>query len=531
MSDQENKPRLCHLSKWPDNIFPGYGFNLHAEKGKAGQYIGKVDEGSPSEAAGLKESDRIVEVNGVNIGNENHQQVVTRIKAGGEEVKLLVVDAETDRIYKENKQVVRNDLPEVVYLTSIRPRPDEQDNTDDVQASPRSSVGGEEDRKSERSEKSDQSEPQEPEPQEPEPEIEHVTAATSEIEVQREEELDSEHLPRNCKITKWPDFQGYGFNLHAERDRVGQFIGKIDDDSPAEEAGLREGDRILEVNGANIENETHQQVIARIKAGGDCTTMLVLDREGDDHYKSKGITVSSNMSIVKQLFNQPRGVSNGVQAVEEITNVRNQEEDISPDYYPRLCHIKKWADFQGYGFNLHAERDRKGQFIGQIDAGSPADAGGLKDGDRIIEVNGENVEDDSHQQVIQRIKAGGDQTKMLVLDRSADDYFRAKGINVNGRMSNVKTITTPERSSQVNGTSTNVTNNASPVSNSSYQTGYVAPKQETVSRPPPTSSNGGVDFTKLSAKEMRELVASKKKKDPRKENTDFRRKYDEFNKL
>lgn len=72
---------------------------------------------------------------------------------------------------------------------------------------------------------------------------------------------------------------------------------------------------------------------------------------------------------------------------------------------------------------------------------------------------------------------------------------------------------------------------ASPVSNSSYQTGYVAPKQEPVSRPPPTSSNGGVDFTKLSAKEMRELVASKKKKDPRKENTDFRRKYDEFNKL
>lgn len=95
--------------------------------------------------------------------------------------------------------------------------------------------------------------------------------------------------------------------MHAERDRVGQFIGKIDEDSPAEEAGLREGDRILEVNGANIENETHQQVIARIKAGGDCTTMLVLDREGDDHYKSKGITVSSHMSIVKQLLNQPRG--------------------------------------------------------------------------------------------------------------------------------------------------------------------------------------------------------------------------------
>ncbi|WP_254461940.1 PDZ domain-containing protein, partial [Yersinia enterocolitica] len=89
----ENKPRLCHLVKWPD--FQGYGFNLHAERGKAGQFIGKVDDGSPAEAAGLKSGDRIVEINGVNIGNENHQQVVGRIKAGGDEVSILVVDTET----------------------------------------------------------------------------------------------------------------------------------------------------------------------------------------------------------------------------------------------------------------------------------------------------------------------------------------------------------------------------------------------------------------------------------------------------
>lgn len=33
------EPRLCHLVKWPD--FRDYGFNLHAEKNKLGQYIGK----------------------------------------------------------------------------------------------------------------------------------------------------------------------------------------------------------------------------------------------------------------------------------------------------------------------------------------------------------------------------------------------------------------------------------------------------------------------------------------------------------
>ena len=121
MSDGGNAPRLCHIIKWPD--FQGYGFNLHAERGKAGQYIGKVDDGSPSQYADLREGDRIVEVNGTNIGNENHQQVVERIKAGGQEVDLLVVDNKTDDYYKENKILIQNDLPEVVRKSADRDEP------------------------------------------------------------------------------------------------------------------------------------------------------------------------------------------------------------------------------------------------------------------------------------------------------------------------------------------------------------------------------------------------------------------------
>ncbi|XP_013388194.1 proteoglycan 4 isoform X13 [Lingula anatina] len=119
--------RLCHLRKWSD--FNGYGFNLHAEKGKAGQYIGKVDPDSPAEAARLKEGDRIVEVNGVNIGNENHQQVVSRVKAGGDETRLLVVDAEADNYYKEHKIVIRNDLPSVVVFATPADRNSKEPST------------------------------------------------------------------------------------------------------------------------------------------------------------------------------------------------------------------------------------------------------------------------------------------------------------------------------------------------------------------------------------------------------------------
>lgn len=104
MSKTENgtvhTSRRCHVIKVDD--FDGYGFNLHAEKGKQGQYIGKVDDGSPAERSGLKQGDRIIEVNGVNIGNETHKQVVQRIKAIASEVQLLVVDPSVP-VNKDNR--------------------------------------------------------------------------------------------------------------------------------------------------------------------------------------------------------------------------------------------------------------------------------------------------------------------------------------------------------------------------------------------------------------------------------------------
>lgn len=116
----ENKStRLCHIVKRDD--FDGYGFNLHAEKGKPGQYIGKVDDNSPAETAGLKQGDRIIEVNGVNIGNETHKQVVQRIKAIADEVQLLVVDPNVVPV-SNNNQVIEgsaaNSVPTTTPLTS-----------------------------------------------------------------------------------------------------------------------------------------------------------------------------------------------------------------------------------------------------------------------------------------------------------------------------------------------------------------------------------------------------------------------------
>ena len=51
-----------------------------------------MDERSPAAAAGLKEGDILIEVNGVNVTGANHAQIVYRIKASGDWAVLLVAD-------------------------------------------------------------------------------------------------------------------------------------------------------------------------------------------------------------------------------------------------------------------------------------------------------------------------------------------------------------------------------------------------------------------------------------------------------
>lgn len=51
---------------------------------------------------------------------------------------------------------------------------------------------------------------------------------------------------------------------------------------------------------------------------------------------------------------------------------------------PRLCHLVRSE--HGYGFNLHSDRSRPGQYIRSLDPGSPADRAGLRPQDRLVEV-------------------------------------------------------------------------------------------------------------------------------------------------
>ena len=110
----------------------------------------------------------------------------------------------------------------------------------------------------------------------------------------------------------------------------------------------------------------------------------------------------------------------------------------------RLCHLRVWPDFRGYGFNLHTEKGRASQFIGKVDAGSPAAAAGLREGDRIMEVNGEVVRGNDHQGVVARIKAVIGETRLLVVDQQAERDFAELGVAIRGDMAGVRYIRCPD---------------------------------------------------------------------------------------
>uniref|UniRef100_A0A8C2G1Y7 Na(+)/H(+) exchange regulatory cofactor NHE-RF n=1 Tax=Cyprinus carpio TaxID=7962 RepID=A0A8C2G1Y7_CYPCA len=255
------KPRLCVMKKGEN----GYGFHLHGEKGKTGQYIRKVERASPAQASGLRAGDRLVEVNGENVERETHHQVVQRIKAVEHETRLLVVDRETDEYFRRLRLSCTEDMAIRMSPAATTPSP-----------SPSTSKQG----NGSVSKRLEISKP-----------IRKPPSRAPKKEAQASSRDPSELLPRLCHLVR--SEMGYGFNLHSERSRPGQYIRALDPGSPADRAGLKPQDRLIEVNGVNIESMRHAEVVAFIKNGGNETRLLVVDPDTDEHFKKIGITPTS----------------------------------------------------------------------------------------------------------------------------------------------------------------------------------------------------------------------------------------------
>lgn len=202
-----------------------------------------------------------------------------------------------------------------------------------------------------------------------------------------------------------------------------------------------------------------------------------------------------------------------------------------PEHH-RSCHVIKRADFVGYGFHLHAEKGKPGQFIGKVDPDSPAEDAGLRQGDRIVEVNGVPINQESHKEVVERIKALEQEVRLLVLDSSQDPTGTALAkkdtsatvTNTNGTNKSPTTTLAAKQQQQPT-----MAKSPSPAAepkktppSPKHQNGNSTMKIETA----PKVDTDQHDDLRLSVAEFRAKLANKKKVDPKRESVDIKKKYE-----
>uniref|UniRef100_A0A8C9QFW7 PDZ domain-containing protein n=1 Tax=Spermophilus dauricus TaxID=99837 RepID=A0A8C9QFW7_SPEDA len=214
--------------------------------GRIGQIIKDIDSGSPAEAAGLKTNDLVVAVNGESVENLDHDSVVEMIKKGGDQTSLLVVDKETESIYR-----LAHFSPFFYYQSQEIPN-------GSIKEAPASI----------------------PVPLE-------VSSPDTTEEV-------ADHRPKLCRLMK--DENGYGFHLNAIQGQPGSFIKQVQEGGPAAEAGLEDGDLVIEVNGLNVLEEPYEKVVDRIQGSGKNVTLLVCGKKAYAYFQANKVPVVSSMA-------------------------------------------------------------------------------------------------------------------------------------------------------------------------------------------------------------------------------------------
>ncbi|KAM8932329.1 Na(+)/H(+) exchange regulatory cofactor NHE-RF3 isoform 2-T2 [Lycaon pictus] len=368
-----------------------YGFFLRIEKDTDGHLVRVVEKGSPAEKAGLQDGDRVLRINGVFVDKEEHMQVVDLVRKSGNSVTLLVLDG--DSYEKAMKKQV--DLKELGQNQK-------EQSLNDEKLSPVVNEGAQ-----------------------------------------------TWTQPRLCYLVK--EGNSYGFSLKTVQ---GQVIKDIDSGSPAEEAGLKNNDLLVAVNGESVESLDHDSVVEMIRKGGDQTSLLVVDKETDNMYRLAHFSPF--------LYYQSQELPNGsvkeapapTLAPPEVSSSDTTEE--VGNHKPKLCRLVKGEN--GYGFHLNAIQGQPGSFIKEVQKGSPAELAGLEDEDIIIEVNGAKVVDEPYEKVVDRIQSSGKNVTLLVCGKKAYDYFQVKKIPVVSSMadpldetpdSKEETLAEPELESHV----------------------------------------------------------------------------------
>lgn len=438
--------RLCTLVLDPSSPIPTdseFGFDLVTKIGAnqriGDYYIDTVDMFSPACCSGLKPGDRLIEVDGIDVSNKTFEQVVQLINEAKlkNNLKLLVYPSVVINYGNPNLASSQVDSRSMPDLTA--PSADTKLHTYNKQRikTTKQLNNNEYDsiyyKKSTNLSKSSSN-------------LYNYNLNSQVYPIQVE--LGLRPVPRLCTIYKNDSNTNIGFGVQTKLTSTiipnYMRVSIVNYKSPAYLSGLEAGDFIVEINGRNTLTMSHEEALYFIKSSYDlnnCVKLLVVSEFCYNWLKENDLLYTLN-SEDKNVFSYGDYLKN---------NQRN---------VPRLCKIRLYPFSKTFGFNIesvivnrpvsNSNNNSKStgptysHVISRVDRESPAYSSSLQKGDRIVECDGINVENDNEQQILDRIYQAfmsSKQINLFVVDPDTDNYFKSKCVKLHSMLPIVQHIT------------------------------------------------------------------------------------------
>ncbi|MDA8078738.1 MAG: DegQ family serine endoprotease [Nitrospiraceae bacterium] len=182
------------------------------------------------------------------------------------------------------------------------------------------------------------------------------------------------------------------------RNAKGALVGDITKGSPAEKAGLRRGDVIIEFNGKKITDPGHlRNMVSQAKAGSEISLLIL---RGD---KELRIPV-----VISEL---PKDIAESAPGV-------------SPEESPSevLSGLSVMELTKEIARQLGLRKDEKGVVVARVEPGSGSDEAGIRKGDIIQEIDRKKIEGlNDYSRIVSAIKPGD--TVLLFINRGGRKFY------------------------------------------------------------------------------------------------------------
>ncbi|XP_032078392.1 protein scribble homolog isoform X2 [Thamnophis elegans] len=350
----------------------GLGISIAGGKGSTpykgddeGVFISRVSEEGPAAQAGVRVGDKLLEVNGVSLHGAEHHVAVEALRGSGSSVSMTVL---RERMVEPENAIT---------VTPLRPEDD---------YSPREWRGG-------------------------------LQLAVGAKDTTTTERL-SACLVRNERGLGFSIAGGKGSTPYRPGD-MGIFISRIADGGAAHREGtLQVGDRVILINGVDMTEARHDQAVALLTASPP-TIALLVEREAAPQEKDLPVGPRG-----PQAPSPPPLPPQGEALLEEAapSPPRSQLPKGAESQYPteEVCLVKAGgalglsivggSDHSSHPFGIH----EPGVFISKVIPHGLASRSGLRVGDRILEVNGINLRQATHQEAVNALLSGDPELRMVV---------------------------------------------------------------------------------------------------------------------